>query len=89
MIALGLVQPLALLALLTFTQGLLTDLYRPAVSAAIADLVPPEERPRAYGYLYWAINLGFAIAAVVAGLIAASTTSCCSSAMPSRPSSSA
>ena len=70
MIALGLVQPLALLALLTFTQGLLTDLYRPAVSAAIADLVPAEERPRAYGYLYWAINLGFAIAPVVAGLIA-------------------
>jgi MFS family permease len=70
MIALGLVQPLALLALFTFTQGLLTDLYRPAVSAAIADLVPPEERPRAYGYLYWAINLGFAVAPVVAGLIA-------------------
>jgi len=70
MIALGLVQPLALLALLTFTQGLLTDLYRPAVSAAIADLVPPEDRPRAFGYLYWAINLGFAIAPVVAGLMA-------------------
>ena len=40
------------------------------MSVAIADLVPPEERPRAYGYLYWAINLGFAMAPVVAGLIA-------------------
>jgi MFS family permease len=70
MIALGLAQPLALLAALTFTQGLLTDLYRPAVSAAIADLVPSEDRPRAFGYLYWAINLGFAIAPVLAGLMA-------------------
>lgn len=70
MIALGLVQPLALLATLTFTQGLLTDLYRPAVSAAIADLVPAEDRPRAFGYMYWAINLGFAIAPVLAGLMA-------------------
>lgn len=70
MIALGLVQPLTLLTLLTFTQGLLTELYRPAVSAAIADLVPSEERPRAFGYLYWAINLGFAIAPVLAGVMA-------------------
>ena len=70
MVALGLVQPLALLTVLTFTQGLLTELYRPAVSAAIADLVPSEERPRAFGYLYWAINLGFAFAPVLAGVMA-------------------
>ena len=70
MIALGLVQPLALLTLLTFTQGLLTELYRPAVSAAIADLVPSADRPRAFGYMYWAINLGFAIAPVLAGVMA-------------------
>lgn len=70
MLLLGLAQPLALLAPLTFTQGLLTELYRPAVSAAIADLVPAAERPRAFGYMYWAINLGFAIAPVLAGLMA-------------------
>ncbi len=70
MIALGLIQPIAWLAVLTYSQGLLTDLYRPAVSASIADLVPSEDRPRAFGYLYWAINLGFAIAPVVAGLVA-------------------
>ncbi len=39
-----------------------TDLYRPAVGAAIADLVPAESRTRAYGYNYWAINLGAAVA---------------------------
>jgi MFS family permease len=46
------------------------DLYRPAVGAAIADLVPPESRTRAYGYNYWAINLGAAVAPLLAGLIA-------------------
>ena len=54
----------------TALLGFFVVLYRPAVSAAIADLVPPEGRPRAYGYLYWAINLGAAVAPVIAGLMA-------------------
>lgn len=70
MIALGLARPLLLIALLTLLQGFFTDLYRPAVSAAIADMVPPQGRPRAYGYLYWAINLGAALAPVAAGFLA-------------------
>src|SRR5205807_2131637 len=52
--------------------GLLGDLYRPAVWAAASDLVPPEHRLRAFGFLYWAINLGFAIAAALAGALASS-----------------
>ena len=70
MLALGFARAVPLIAGCTFALGFLTDLYRPAVSAAIADLVPPEHRIRAYGYLYWAINLGFAVAPVVAGLLA-------------------
>lgn len=70
MLMLGLARSLALIACLTLLQGFFTDLYRPAVSAAIADLVPPEARPRAFGYLYWAINLGFAFAPALAGLLA-------------------
>jgi MFS family permease len=70
MVALGVVQPLAFLAPLVYLQGFLTDLYRPAVSAMIADLLPAAERPRAFGYLYWAINLGFAAAPILAGLMA-------------------
>jgi MFS family permease len=70
MVLLGLARPLALIAPLTMLQGFFTDLYRPAVNAAIADLVPSEGRPRAYGYLYWAINLGAALAPVAAGLLA-------------------
>ena len=36
----------------------------------VADLVPPADRPRAYGLLFWAINLGFSIAMVVGGVLA-------------------
>ncbi len=70
MIVLGLSQAIPLIAVSTFAVGFFTDLYRPAVGAAIADLVPPESRTRAYGYNYWAINLGAAIAPVIAGLLA-------------------
>jgi MFS family permease len=70
MVALGLARDLTLISLCTFMVGFFTDLYRPAVGAAIADLVPPESRTRAYGYNYWAINLGAAVAPLLAGLIA-------------------
>lgn len=49
--------------------GLTAGLFRPAGSAAVADL-PPEQRMRAYSLLYWAANLGYAIAATVAGVLA-------------------
>ncbi|NBD13724.1 MULTISPECIES: MFS transporter [Corallococcus] len=58
------------IAVAAFFLGILGDLYRPAVSAAVADLVPPKDRARAYGMLYWVINLGFAIALPLAGLLA-------------------
>ena len=70
MVVLGLARDLALISIATFFVGFFTDLYRPAVGAAIADLVPPESRTRAYGYNYWAINLGAAVAPLLAGLIA-------------------
>src|SRR5687768_12056321 len=69
-IMLGLARGLALISICTFMVGFFTDLYRPAVGAAIADLVPPESRMRAYGYNYWAINMGAAVAPFLAGLIA-------------------
>jgi MFS family permease len=53
-----------------FTLGLLGDLYRPAVSAAIADTVPPEDRARAFGLLYWVVNVGFAISVILGGFVA-------------------
>jgi MFS family permease len=68
--SLGFARIVWAIAFLTFLVGLFTDLYRPAVSAAVADLVRPADRPRAYGYIYWAINLGFAFAPVLAGILA-------------------
>jgi MFS family permease len=53
-----------------FLLGLLGDLYRPAVSAAIADLVEERDRVYAYGTLYWAVNLGFAVGSSLGGFLA-------------------
>jgi MFS family permease len=50
--------------------GFCSDLFRPAQQATVADVVPPSERTRAYGYIYWAVNLGFSGAAVIAGFMA-------------------
>ncbi len=69
-LALGLARALPVISISTFIVGFFTDLYRPAVGAAIADLVPPESRTRAYGYNYWAVNLGAAVAPVLAGFMA-------------------
>ncbi|HET7144874.1 MAG TPA: MFS transporter [Anaerolineales bacterium] len=69
-ILLGFAQNIWIIATCTFFVGIFTDLHRPAVSAAIADIVPAADRPRAYGYIYWAINLGAAIAPVLAGFLA-------------------
>ena len=70
MIALGLVHETWLLVVAMFALGFFMDLYRPAVNAAIVDLVPAASRTRAFGLIYWAINLGAAIAPVAAGLLA-------------------
>jgi MFS family permease len=55
------------IAAAAFLLGLFGELYRPAVSAAIADLVPAQDRVRAYGLLYWAVNLGFAVGSALGG----------------------
>lgn len=67
---LGWVREPALLLPVAFVVGFTGNLYRPAVSAAIADVVPPEHRVRAFSLLYWAINLGFSVSPVIAGLLA-------------------
>ncbi len=70
MLAVGFARGAAVIAGATLVLGFFTDLYRPAVSATVADVVPPEGRPRAYGYIYWAVNLGAAIAPLLAGVMA-------------------
>lgn len=53
-----------------FALAFANDLHRPAVHAMIADLVPPHDRVRAFSLTYVTINLGFAVAPALAGLIA-------------------
>ncbi len=49
--------------------GFVGEMYRPACSAMIADLVPGADRQFAYGLQYISVNLGFAVAPPVGGLI--------------------
>jgi MFS family permease len=70
MLVLGLVTEPAAIAAATLAVGFVAELYRPAVSAFVADVVPPQHRLRAYGFLHWAINIGFSIAPLAAGLVA-------------------
>ena len=70
MIALGSVDSLPLIWVAAFLVGVAADLFRPASSALVADLLGPQARVRAYGLLFWAVNLGFSISTVSAGVIA-------------------
>ncbi|MFP2931490.1 MDR family MFS transporter, partial [Pyxidicoccus sp. 3LG] len=69
MLFLGFAREPFWIAVAAFTLGTVGELYRPAVSAAIADIVPPADRPRAFSLLYWVINVGFAAALPIAGLM--------------------
>lgn len=70
LVAMGFVQNrwgfLSLILLFSLT----VELYRPAASAMMGDLVPQIHRPLAYGLMYIAFNLGFAVAAPVGGFLA-------------------
>lgn len=56
-----------------FVFAMIGEMYRPATQAMIADLVEPARRPQAYALLYVAVNVGFAIAPVIGGLLAATS----------------
>lgn len=55
---------------LTFLLALSLDMFRPAASAMVGDLVRPEQRPHAFALMYISFNLGFALAAPLGGLLA-------------------
>jgi MFS family permease len=68
--ALAFARDPALLATMAFLSAAAGDLYRPAMSAAVADVVPPADRPRAYGLVYWAVNLALSVGLFLGGLVA-------------------
>jgi MFS family permease len=70
MLALSQAETLVVVLSLSALAGLTAELYRPASAALLADIVPPESRLTAYALYRLAINIGFAVGAVGAGLLA-------------------
>lgn len=70
LMALGYSTTLPAILATMFVLGLVVDAYRPASNALVADLVSPAERPRAYGLLFWAINLGYSVGMTAGGWLA-------------------
>ena len=68
-LGLGFVTAPGPLAALVLLAGFVGEIYRPAAHAVVADVVPPADRRRAFGLLYWAVNLGFSVGLVAAGLL--------------------
>jgi MFS family permease len=67
--AIGFLREPWLLGLFAFLAAATSELYRPAMNAAIADLVPA--RPAAcVRPVYWAVNAGWSVSLAVAGLVA-------------------
>ncbi|MTK00660.1 MFS transporter [Micromonospora sp. CP22] len=70
MLALGFARDLWTVAAGALLLGLFAEAARPAYGAMMIDVVPERDRLRAFSLNYWAVNLGFACAAVLAGFAA-------------------
>ncbi len=70
MMALSQASTYSAILVLTFCAGMSAELYRPAATALIGDLVAPEQRITAFGMYRWAVNLGFAFGPATAGFLA-------------------
>jgi MFS family permease len=70
MIGLGFAREYWMIACAALLLGSFAEAARPAFSAMMVDVVPDHDRLRAFSLNYWAINLGFASAAILAGFAA-------------------
>lgn len=70
MLALSQARTLPWILALSFLVGMVGELYRPAATALLGDLVPPERRVAAFAMYRFAINLGFAAGPATAGFLA-------------------
>ncbi len=70
LLVLGAATSFVAVAVSALAYGLCLDLFRPAVQAAVADLVTDDDRPRAFALQFWAINLGFSVATPLGGFLA-------------------
>ncbi len=58
------------LTALAFLTGLIAEAGNPAGAALVQDIVPPEHRVAAYAALRFAVNFGWSLGPIVAGLVA-------------------
>jgi MFS family permease len=70
MLSLSQAHSLLMIVLFSGLAGLTCELYRPASSALLADLVPAGERVAAFAAYRMALNAGFAFGSATAGLLA-------------------
>ena len=70
MLLLSQATSLGAIVALTALTGLTAELYRPASSALLADLVPPGQRVIAFAAYRWALNAGWAFGPATAGFLA-------------------
>jgi MFS family permease len=69
-VALGFSPSIRVFATLLVLFGFVADLYRPAATAIIADLLPSSQRALGFAALRLAINLGFAMGMTLGGVLA-------------------
>ena len=69
-VTLGLVSSISVFAPLLVLLGFVADLYRPAASAIIGDLLPSAQRATGFAALRTAVNLGFAVGMSLGGFMA-------------------
>ena len=69
-VAMGLVPSADAFVPLLVAFGFIADLYRPAASAIIGDLLPSSERATGFAGLRMAVNLGWASGTAIGGLLA-------------------
>jgi MFS family permease len=70
MLTLGFARTYGQILVAALVLGIVAEAARPAFQAMMIDVVPDRDRLRAFSLNYWAINLGFAVAAIGAGFAA-------------------
>lgn len=61
---------IAVTAPLLIVYGLFNGACQPIFVTMVGDLVPAEHRRMAFNYNYWAVNLGYAVGPILAGVLA-------------------
>ena len=70
MLLLSQAHTLSMIIGLSFLTGLASEFYRPACSALLADLVPPDQRVTAFAAYRMSFNAGWAFGPATAGVLA-------------------